>query len=618
MKTLIKAIGALVASASMIQAAAMAAYAQQGHGPAALSNAIDADIENIRQDLGIVGMTVAITKDGRLIYSKGFGHARRGSDGVGGDVLMLPIHRTRIGSVSKAVISGPATYQALSARGLDPKTTKIYGRNSILGEAYSSYQRMAIERFQPILAMAISPRDHVYAFYDNGMRSVGTSTNLTARKPPESFDVAPGRSVSDLHAVAISRRGRVHAWYKDGTMSIGRSRNLASIRGIEVDGEKPTVRFPTGPDGDRKSMHDVVGIAFAKSDNDVYVWYDDGTVSSGTPMDFTAHFVNRTYSAPVLDNQPGRYQIRGMGISASDRVYAWASGNKAFAGTSSALTAYHQPYSYSHAYDQHYRNRYRDMTVQHIFDHEAGFTRSGDVAATARTFTQQVPAGTEPSYDLIHKHFVLTRPLMSDPGDTYSYSNHGMGMTTLLIESLTGESYREYTVNDYLRPMGLKRKIRPQKQNADAEDSVAFEMGDSGPEPRDFKDSTVGLAAGGWTASAQGILAVTAELADRYSADKIDSLAWMSSATGRLHHSGSTGGGYAYVSLFPDTYVHPDGHDVAGIHVAIASNTRDKTDDRTHRRFGSELRKLTNRIAIVAGELADTAADLDYWSIAWD
>lgn len=607
----------VLAAVALLQCPGTPAIAQQGHGPSALSSAIDGDIGTVLQDLGIVGMTVAVTRDGRLIYSKGFGLARRAEDGAGGDVLMQPTHRTRIGSVSKAIISGPATYQALSERGFDPKSKKIYGNNSILGETYSSYQRMAIERFQPIVAMAISPRDHVYAFYDNGMRSVGTSTNLTARKPAETFKVAPGKKIADLHAVAISKAGRVHAWYKDGTMSMGSSRNLASLRSTEVGNDEPKVNFPVGPDGDRKSMHDVVGIAFAKSDNDVYIWYDDGTVSSGTPMDFTANFVNRPYSAPVLNGQPGRYQIRGMGISRNDHVYAWASGKKAFSGNSRYLTAYHQPYDYSHAFDRPYRNRFRDITVQHVFDHKAGFTRSGDVAATARTFTQQVPEGTEPSYDLIHKHFVMTRPLMSDPGTTYSYSNHGMGMTTLLIAGLTGESYLEYTVNGYLKPMGLKRKIRPQKVNVDAADSSAYELRNSGPDPLPFKNSTVGLAAGGWTAPAQGILALTAELADRHTPEEIDGFGWHKSATGRLSHSGSTGGGYAYASLFPGNYVHPDGHDVAGIHVAIASNTRDSRKS-SGDRFGSELRKLTNRIAIVAANSPEIPADLDYWPVAWD
>ncbi len=593
-----------------------AATAQQGYGPPGLSTSIDEEVEAVMADLGIVGMTVAVTREGRLIYSKGFGRSRHEDDSDGGIYVMQPTDRTRIGSVSKAIVSGPATFQALEERGLDPDTTKVYGADGILGDTYATYQRMGIRRFQPIVTLAISPQDLVHAFYDNGTYSVGTSTDLTARAAPEPFETAPGKTVADLHAVAIDSAGRVHAWYKDGSMSIGTAADLAAIRETEIDGETPTVRFPVGRDGDRRSMHDVVGIDFAKSDDDVYIWYDDGSVSSGTPMDFTANFVNRHYASPILLNQPSRFQIRGMGISAGDRVYGWTS-SKAFSGTSGNLTAYHAPYDYTHAFDQNYPNRYRDITVAHLFAHRAGFTRSGDVAATARTFRNQAPPGTEPSYDLIHKHFLLTRPLMSDPGTRYAYSNHGVGMTTLLVEALTGRSFEDYTVNAYLRPMGLKRKVRPQKGSPDEDDSFAYQLQDGGPVSVPFEAATTGLAAGGWTASAQGVLAVTAELAQRYSAAEMDGFGWHASATGRLYHSGSIGGGYAYGSLFPPGYVHPDGHDVAGIHVVIASNTRDSRADFKDR-FGSEIAKLSGRIAIDAGAPGAAPADLDYWPQAWD
>jgi CubicO group peptidase (beta-lactamase class C family) len=595
---------------------APAAPAQQGYGPPGLSASIDADATAVMQELGIVGMTVAVTRDGRLIYSKGFGRSRHEDDGDGGIHAMQPTDRTRIGSLGKPTVSIPATVQALAERGLDPGTAKVYGPDGVLGDTYGSYQRMAIRRFQPILALAISPQDHVHAFYDNGTFSVGTSTDLTARAEPEPFETAPGKRVADLHAVGIDGAGRVHAWYKDGSMSIGTARDLAAIRGTEVDGEVPKVRFPVGRDGDRRSMHDVVGIDFAKSDDDIYVLYDDGTRSSGTPMDFTANFVNRRYASPVLLGQPSRYQIRGVGISARDRVYAWTS-SKAFSGTSGNLTAHHEPYDYTHAFDRSHPNRYRDITVAHLFAHRAGFTRSGDVAGAARTFRSQVPPGTEPSYDLIHKHFVLTRPLMSDPGTRYAYSNHGIGLTTLLVEALTDRSFEDYTVDAYLRPMGLKGRVRPQRAMPDGDDSFAYHLQDGGPVPVPFEAATTGLAAGGWTASAQGVLAVTAELARRYSAAEMGAYGWHVSRTGRLHHSGSIGGGYAYASLFPPGYVHPDGHDVAGIHVAIASNTRDSRRASAGS-FGSGIRRLAGRIAIQAGSPNAVPAELDYWPQAWD
>ncbi len=38
-------------------------------GPNSLSNSIDDNIDNFRQDEGVVGLTVAVTKNGRLLYS---------------------------------------------------------------------------------------------------------------------------------------------------------------------------------------------------------------------------------------------------------------------------------------------------------------------------------------------------------------------------------------------------------------------------------------------------------------------------------------------------------------------------------------------------------------------
>ncbi len=362
---------------------------------------------------------------------------------------MQRTHRTRIGSVSKAIVSGPATYQAMQENGFDPEFKKVYGADGIFGEYFSPYQRVSIDRFQPIIAMAIAPNDEIYTWYDNGTVSVGNSTNLTANQSPRSFEVAEGKTLQDLHAIAINPDSHVYAWYKDGTFSIGNSRDLDARRPIMLDGDgDPTeyVSMPVGSDGDRKSMHDVVGIGIAKSNSHVYTWYLDGTMSSGTSLNFNHYFSNETYSSPVVNGQEWRYQIRGMGIAANDRIYSWASTGKAFAGHSRDLDATYSPYNYSHAFDQHNRNRYRDITVQHLFDHTSGFFRSGDVKAAARMFPYYVENG-ELDYDLIHKHFLTTRPLKSDPGTRYSYSNHGMGLMTLIIPELTGKSYREYTVN---------------------------------------------------------------------------------------------------------------------------------------------------------------------------
>ena len=579
----------------------ISASAQSGFGPAGLSNVIDPQIEALRQAEGIVGLTVAVTRDGRLLYSKGFGLARKAGDSPGTHPMRHD-HRTRIGSVSKAVVTGPSAWQALAENGRD-SGARIYGSNGILGTKYLSYQRVSIDRYQPILAMAIGPDDKVYTWYENGTVSVGTSQDLDAHLPPRSFRLAEDKTPRDLKAVAIAPDSRVYAYYLDGTMSIGASRHLAYHH------EARSVAFPVGPDGDRKSIHDVVGITISKSDSRTYAFYDDGTVSGGTSRNLGQHYAWQRYAMPGAPEW--RYKLRGLGMARDGSVYAWASNGKAFAGHRRDLGARRAPYAYSHPHEGQIRNRYRDITVQHLLNHTSGFSRSGDEEATERTFPLLLDNG-EATYDLIHRHFLSTRPLLSDPGTRYKYSNHGMGLMTLIVEALTDRTYREYAINSHLRPMGLKGKVRAQKATPDARDSFAYERDGGGHDRLPFKNSSTGLAAGGWTAPAQGILAITADLASRYSHADMNRMGFGGSDTGKLSHTGSTGGGYARVNVFPDNYASPSGRNLRGVHIALATNTSGLPGG-----AGDRVSDLMDEIVIAVAD-AGLRNDLDYWPQAWD
>ncbi len=63
--------------------------------------------------------------------------------------------------------------------------------------------------------------------------------------------------------------------------------------------------------------------------------------------------------------------------------------------------------------------------------------------------------------------------------------------------------------------------MRPQNATQDPRDSHAYRRTSddddrtTGHVPLPFQNSGTGLAAGGWTSFAQGVLAITAELADR-------------------------------------------------------------------------------------------------------
>ncbi len=119
------------------------------------------------------------------------------------------------------------------------------------------------------------------------------------------------------------------------------------------------------------------------------------------------------------------------------------------------------------------------------------------------------------------------------------------------------------------------------------------------------------MAAGGWTASAQGILAVTAKLQDRYSYDEINSFGFRSKTSGKLYHNGATGGGYAQLSLFPDDYNSASGEDLSGIHVAIALNTGNLSDG-----VNGRINALIGDIAIATAQ-SNLSNNVDYWPQAW-
>jgi hypothetical protein len=248
---------ATVALSSILAGPALAGP-KDGTAWPALETAVDAKIEATMAANDIPGMTVAVTKNGRLVLSKGYGWAAA-------EHKMVPMKadmRTRIGSVSKAAITGPSAFKLMKKKGINPKTTKLYGAGSVFGNHYDSDLRVGVKRFSPILGMAIAPDDKVYTWYTNGKVSVGSSNDLDRHEELRPFTIPQGRLLTDIRAIGISGSNSwVYTWYNDGTVSIGGSRDLG-FRGTP----DTTVRFPPG-----KSMLNVVGIAIAKSNDHVYI-----------------------------------------------------------------------------------------------------------------------------------------------------------------------------------------------------------------------------------------------------------------------------------------------------------------------------------------------------------
>jgi|GEM_PF-1812903 len=577
------------------------------HGSAwpTLAQQVDALVKQVMQDNHIVGMTVAVTKEGRLVLSKGYGYAKANT------LEMLPNMRTRIGSVSKATVTGPVAVKLMEEKGIDSKTQNVYGINGVLNSPfYDFYRHIGTRRFYPILAMAIAPDDKVYTWYVNGKYSIGTSWDLDRYQGlqeftlPDDQDDQTDYELTDIRAIAISKSNKVYVWYNDATRSIGTPGDLDRY---EAPDKNKEVKLPDG-----KSMLNIVGIAIAKSNDHVYVWYDDGTVSSGTSLDFTKYFTGRTYATP--SNDPGgmsRYDIRGIGIASDDHVYVWYSNDKASSGWSRDLDFYRSPYSYSlaagieqldgdPAFDRNIW--WEQIVLQDLLDHTAGFQRSGDTKGAAQMFGVSEGMLT---YGHVHKHFISTRPLRWSPGMNSSYSNHGFGLWTLIVPALSGQSYEDYAVNNYLVPLGLQGKVRPMTASPDELDAYPYNVKNGQPVELSFKDAGLGLAAGGWTASAKSLLWITRNLARTYEVDELDAMGWGKNSKGKLAHDGLIDGGAAYVAMFPEGYISQSGKDLSEVHVALAANTRVST---------SALRNLASKIALAVPD-SDIPPLYDLWLV---
>jgi hypothetical protein len=125
--------------------------------------------------------------------------------------------------------------------------------------------------------------------------------------------------------MAIASDDHVYAWYSDGTVSSGTSSDLDAYRS----------RYSYSLPGN-KSADAIVGMDSA-SDDHVYVWYRDGTVSSGTSSDLDAYRSLYSYSLPGNKSADA---IVGMAIASNDWVYVWYSDGTVSVGTSSDLDAH--------------------------------------------------------------------------------------------------------------------------------------------------------------------------------------------------------------------------------------------------------------------------------------
>lgn len=222
---------------------------------------------------------------------------------------------------------------------------------------------------------------------------------------------------------------------------------------------------------------------------------------------------------------------------------------------------------------------YTEITLQHLLDHAAGFVKDPDTAGAAKLFKTDEAALT---YEEIHKHFLRTTKLLFRPGTQSKYSNHSLGIWTLVIEALSGKTYRSYVTEVYLRSLGLQTSVLPERSQFENREAWSHVYNGQGqPVPIPFGNSGTGLAAGGFRASAQDLTYIMTHLENTYTEAELNKMAWGREARGKLSHSGRIGdAGTAHVAMFPEGYTALNGADLSRVHVAIATNVNmDRRDD---------------------------------------
>lgn len=589
----------------MLSSASLSAIALEGKGVGngALSARVAAAVDDVMRDQKIVGMTVAVTRKGKLLLSRGYGVAKRRG------VKVWPMsrsYRTPIGSVSKAVVTGPSLWIAARHKGV-AMNRRLYGPSGILRHTSNDEVKIAIDKYESIVGLAIGKDDRVYAWGADGKVRKGWSRDLDRDVKGDPYVIPNGRTPRDIAAIAITKSGKVYTWYRDGASSIGTPNDLGAHRSVQLDsdGDVSITKLPKG-----QAMRNVIGAAIRKSDDRVYVWYKNGKVSIGSSRNFAKHSAGRTFHAPT---RLLRHQIIDLGLAHDNAVYAWYAGGRTSTGTSEDLDSKRKLAKFTPSLSAFRTDTgiYEDITLQNVLDHRAGFERSGDVPGAAWMYDR---LSKNLKYKDVHAHFLMANQLKWRPGK-YSYSNHGFGLTTLLIETITDRSYRDFTRNSYLKWHGLEKQVLPRSAaqrdiDADIFDAVAEKRNGKrvivGVKPRAHSDSDLGLAAGGWLASAESLVRITNRLSASYSVQDLDDMGWGSkgSTVRKLSHHGATGGGEAYVAIFTKGYVAAGSLDIGDVHVAVASNTGG-LNDRVLQFLADEIAKAVPK--------SDVPSNANYW-----
>ena len=147
-------------------------------------------------------------------------------------------------------------------------------------------------------------------------------------------------------------------------------------------------------------------------------------------------------------------------------------------------------------YNKYIRDRrYRDITVENLLRHEAGFSQKGGDPM----FSGRRGADNE---ELLRRE--LARPLAFAPGTSMEYSNLGFLLLSMVIEKLGGKDYEAWIQENLLEPAGITDMRIAHNSAGERYPEEVHYYTDNGDEERCYgrNDIRALSGAGAWTASA--------------------------------------------------------------------------------------------------------------------
>ena len=101
--------------------------------------------------------------------------------------------------------------------------------------------------------------------------------------------------------------------------------------------------------------------------------------------------------------------------------------------------------------------RLKQITISHLLRHQGGWNRKETIDPLFHSIDISTALGKIPpaSQDDVIR-FMMGWPLDFNPGENYNYSNLGYCLLGRVIEQISNQSYEQYMINEFLKPIGIE------------------------------------------------------------------------------------------------------------------------------------------------------------------